>query len=180
MPDYQNTKIYCIRSPNTEMVYIGSTVQKLCKRMTEHRRYYKCWKTENKKFCYSCKVLEFGDAYIELIEDYPCDNIEQQRAREGFYIRKNIKDGFNCGQHIAGRSKHEYYLDNRKKQILGNKKYVENNGEKRKQYLKKYREKNKEKLKEKHKKYREDNKEKIKERYKKWSKENKRKKNIIL
>ena len=38
MPNYQNGKIYCIRSHQTDNIYIGSTTQKLCVRMAEHKR----------------------------------------------------------------------------------------------------------------------------------------------
>ena len=130
MPDYQKTKIYCIRSPNTEMVYIGSTVQRLCERMTKHRARYKRWKDGKKHYSYCIKILEFGDAYIELIENFPCNNIEEQRAREGYYIRKNIKNGFCCGQRIAGRDTKKWSEEN--KEILKEKKkiYCEKNKEK--------------------------------------------------
>ena len=130
MPDYQKSKIYCIRSPSTDMLYIGSTCEKLCERMRGHRARYKSWKDGKKHYCYSYKILEFGDAYIELIEDFPCDNVEQKRAREQFYIRKNIKDGYHCGQQIAGRSGKQYREENKEKIKEQKKIYYEKNKEK--------------------------------------------------
>ena len=38
MPNYQNGKIYAIRSPNCEKYYIGSTTNTLEKRFHEHQK----------------------------------------------------------------------------------------------------------------------------------------------
>lgn len=80
MPDYQQGKIYSIRSlSRPELVYVGSTVQPLPKRFFGH-------KAPNNSTS-SKQIIDIGDAYIELIEMYPCDNIEQLRQREGEIIR---------------------------------------------------------------------------------------------
>ena len=41
--DYQNGKIYCLRSHKTDLVYVGSTCQPLYKRLNEHKNYYKMY-----------------------------------------------------------------------------------------------------------------------------------------
>jgi len=79
MPDYSKGKIYIIRSPNTPAVYIGATVCPLAKRMYEHRQ-------PNQK-CSSKQVIDEGRAYIELLEDFPCERKEQLLKREGELIR---------------------------------------------------------------------------------------------
>ena len=48
---------------------------------------------------------------IELIEEYPCENLQQLRQREGFHIRSE-----NCiNKYIAGRTLAEHYQDNKDK-----------------------------------------------------------------
>jgi hypothetical protein len=76
MNKYQNGKIYAIKSPNTDKIYIGSTTQKyLSSRLTQH----KCVKSNIS----SKEIINCGDAYIELIEMYPCNNIMELNKREG-------------------------------------------------------------------------------------------------
>ena len=55
------------------------------------------------------KMREFGKGhvYIELIEEYPCIDVEQLRAREGHHIRQIA----TLNKNIAGRSKNEYAED---------------------------------------------------------------------
>jgi len=86
MPDYKNGKIYKITSKNTDLIYIGSTTTKLCQRMTKHRSEAKT-KTNNTT---SSIIIEAGDACITLIEDYPCERIEQLLMRERYHI-ENVK-----------------------------------------------------------------------------------------
>jgi hypothetical protein len=146
MPNYQNGKIYSIRSPNNEKYYIGSTTQKLSMRMAEHRR--------TKDLLTSKEIINSGGAYIELIENYSCNNKEELLRREGEIMRQ-FKDNI-INKNIAGRTKKEYDEDNKDKIK-----------EHRKEYFKEYKEDNKDKIK----KYREDNKEHLKEYIKEYHKE---------
>ena len=99
MPNYQNGKIYCIRSHQTERVYIGSTTQRLSKRMVGHRS----------NSCSSRDILQYDDAYIELIENYPCIDVSELQMREGHFIRTT-----DCvNKNIAGRTDSEWYQDNK-------------------------------------------------------------------
>jgi len=84
MPSYESSKIYAIRSPQTDKIYIGSTTQKLCYRMTSHRNHHKIGKNVR-----SNELIGFGDAYIELLEEFPCENKEQLARREGELIRQH-------------------------------------------------------------------------------------------
>ena len=84
---------------------------------------------------------------IQLIENYPCEDLYQLRQKEGEYIRKLG----NLNKVIAGRTSSEYSkeyrLDN--KEILQEKdkqKYVKNR-EKKLNQAKEYYENNKEKIK---------------------------------
>ena len=101
MPNYANGKIYCIRSPQTDKIYIGSTTVALSQRMSEHRSEHRL----GKKNCSSKHIVCHKDAYIELLEEFPCDNKEQLNAREGYYQRLHKEQLIN--QCIAGRTHSE-------------------------------------------------------------------------
>jgi hypothetical protein len=101
MSIYANAKIYQVISPNHPLPYIGSTTQPLCKRMAKHRL--------PSNSCSSRIVVEAGDAYIELIEEFPCENREQLNKREGEMIRERA-----CvNRCVAGRTRKEYYEANK-------------------------------------------------------------------
>ena len=119
MPNYQNGKIYIIRSRSSDEVYIGSTAQKyLCVRFAGHIRNYKRYLDEPKKNTTSFKLIERGDAYIELLELFPCDCKEELRKREGEHQRK-----IKCVNHnIAGRTNKEWRNENKEKMKIYTKK----------------------------------------------------------
>jgi hypothetical protein len=103
MPDYQKAKIYAIMSPHTTDVYIGSTCQELNDRYAKHK--YDS-KSNN---CTSNKIINFGDAYIHLVEEYPCNTQQELFIKEGEYIRNTL---FCINRQVAGRTNKEYYQDN--------------------------------------------------------------------
>jgi len=96
--DYTKSKIYALRSYQTDNIYIGSTCMPLSKRLYFHKR--KSNKSTSKE------ITKFDDCYIELIKDCPCDNKEQLRKFEGEEIRKNKNICVN--KNIAGRTQKEY------------------------------------------------------------------------
>ncbi|CAE7893925.1 unnamed protein product [Symbiodinium sp. KB8] len=103
--------------------------------------------------------------YIELIEDYPCENTYQLKKREGELIRE-IKPALNIN--IPSRTNQEYRSENAEKlklaKSISDAKYRHENAESIKQKKKEYREQNAEKIKQKMKEYREQNAEKIKQK----------------
>lgn len=136
--DYANGKIYTIRSFQTDKYYIGSTTSTLTKRLSEHKAKYKQGRTD----CTSAEIIQYGDAYIELLEDFPCFKRNQLCKREGYFIREH-KD--NCvNKAITGRTKKEYYEDNKEQRTEQMKQYYEQNKEHILEYCKQYREDNKE------------------------------------
>jgi len=174
--DYKNGKIYAIRSHQTDEIYIGSTTQSLSKRFSNHKSKYKLYLDGNlKKYLTSSKILQYDDAYIELFEEYPCDNKIMLNKREGEIIRLN-----NCvNKCIAGQTskeqKREYYEKNKDKMREKQKEYWKQNKDKMREYCKEYYEQNKEQIKDKNTEYREQNKEKIKDKNKKYYEQNKEK-----
>ena len=76
-------KIYCITSPNTELVYVGMTTTTLKRRMSGHRSHHKAYVSGKRPdSCSSYKVIECGDAVIELIEE------TDDSKREAHWIRE--------------------------------------------------------------------------------------------
>lgn len=108
---YPIGRVYAIRSPNTEKIYVGSTFNPISKRFGQHKM--DCKKNKEGKTHYktSYKIIEAGDAYIELLEQYENLNREQLLKNEGEYIRKN-RD-FCVNRCIAGRSREDYKNENR-------------------------------------------------------------------
>ena len=102
---FQNGKIYQILNSINDEVYIGSTCQPLSKRMVKHR-----WGMNNQKMRLYDMMKELGadKFYIELVEEYPCDNIEQLRQREGHYIRQLG----TLNSRVDGRTITEWRQDN--------------------------------------------------------------------
>lgn len=142
MSKYQNGKIYAIRSHKTDKIYIGSTYQKLANRMANHRDHYRRYVNKNIIDTTSYKILQYDDAYIELIENYPCNSKEELNKREGQHIRKN-----NCvNRIIPGRAIQEWRAENKQYLHNMNKKWKEDNKESHTKQRKEYYENNKEQI----------------------------------
>jgi len=82
MGDYKNGKIYAIKSPQTDKIYIGSTTQSLNRRWHNHRNDNYNPNREEKR-CTSKKIMDHEDAYIELLEAFPCNTKQELNKREG-------------------------------------------------------------------------------------------------
>jgi hypothetical protein len=164
MPDFKQGKIYCLRSHQTDDVYIGSTCQPLSKRKVDHKTNYKRWKNGKCGYVTSFEIIKYDDCYIELLEECPCDNKNQLERREGQLIRE-----MKCiNKLVAGRSKKEYNKENKEQIKEYNKKYNEEHKEQIAEHYKKYYEANKEHIAKQQKKYYEENKEQIKEQKKEY------------
>jgi len=125
MVNYQTSKIYKICSYQTNEIYIGSTTQILCKRIAGHRVSYKRYKKGKADYMTSFKILAFDDAYIELLELFPCDSKEELHKREGEEIR-----ACECvNKIIPGRTKKEYHADNRESILAKMKQHYKDNKE---------------------------------------------------
>ena len=87
---YNNGKIYTIRcTDNNNLIYVGSTTQPLYKRWYEHKQIYnKEGKQYNKLLYIKMRELGVDKFYIELYENFKCENIEQLHKKEGEIIRQ--------------------------------------------------------------------------------------------
>ena len=190
---YQDGKIYKILNSENDDVYIGSTCQKLSKRMTNHRT--RAQSNVNNLLYQKMREIGINKFYIELIENYPCENLEQLNKREGEYIR----DIGTLNEKVAGRTKQEYvdghrdiknqkakeyYQDNREEILQRQRHHYKENQERINQRYKKYNEEHKEDIKayrdarkgektEYNKTYYENNKEQVDKKSKEWVDKNK-------
>ena len=110
--DYSRGKIYKITSPNTDKIYIGSTISPLRNRFYIHVRDYNKWFANNSStYCSSYKIIKEGDAKIELIEEFPCDSRLDLQAREEYWRHQFIDIACNinrCYVNIPRGSGTEY------------------------------------------------------------------------
>ena len=157
---YQNGKIYKIWNTINDEIYVGSSYEPLCKRMTCHRSDAKLIKKQTSKLYKLMSELGIDAFHIELIENYPCDNREELRQREGYYIK--LIGTLNMI--IEGRTRLEYREDNKDKITSYMKQYRDDNKEHILESTKQYRENNVDKLKQ----YKTDNKEHIVEQSKEY------------
>jgi hypothetical protein len=130
MPDYNEGKIYKIIAETNEdfLPYIGSSTQKLSKRMSQHRDNYKLFlEGKDRIRSKACDLFQkFGvkNCRIVLIENFPCKTIEELTSRERYWY-DNIK---NCNYQKTQRTIEEIveyskiYHNEHKEQISEKKK----------------------------------------------------------
>ena len=128
MSKYKESKIYKLWCPDNDLVYIGSTVDHLYKRLSHHKT-----DSVRKRCCTSRVLFDSGSVVkIELVEKFPCEDQMELRKREGELIREMV-----CvNKLIAGRTNQEYH-----------KIYREENADKLKEQKQQYYKMNAEKIK---------------------------------
>ena len=147
MNKYQNGKIYKIVSSDYSKCYIGSTCESLSQRMARHRNKYKVYLKGDITLTRSFDLFDqYGveNCKIELIENFPCENKEELRKREGHYIQNT-----ECiNKYVAGRNRtfKEYYQDNKEKCNAQRREYKEKHKEELKLYYQEQYIKSKDKL----------------------------------
>lgn len=146
MDKYSRGKIYLIRNRNNEnLIYVGSTIEQyLSKRLQKHKSQKNC-----SLYCFINNPennTTWDDWYIELYEEFPCDNKLQLCKRENEVIRE--KATINKIGYRTEEMKKQYqkeYNETHKEQIKQSaKRYVENNREKVLKQKAEYNEKNRE------------------------------------
>ena len=124
--DYSKGKIYKIVCNTTGLIYVGSTIQKLCERLRGHRSQYKLYLQGKEGFYTSFDIIKNNNYQIILIENCPCDSKEELHREERKYI-ENIE----CvNKIIPTRTEKEHYQDNKDKI----KEYYQDNKNKIKKY----------------------------------------------
>jgi len=96
-------RVYAIRSHQTTDIYIGSTEQILCKRMSDHRKDYKRYLNYGIYDITSIEILKHEDAYIELIYEGEFESKYALKRKEGEYQRS-----MDCvNRCVAGQTQQE-------------------------------------------------------------------------
>ena len=131
---YKNGRIYCIRNYVDNDLYVGCSTQPLSKRMEKHRSNMKNDRDKNTRLYTKMNELGVENFYIELVEEYPCKNIEQLRAREGEWIRKIG----TLNKRIEDRTLQEWKEDNAEKMREYHKQYREEHGETLREHHRQY------------------------------------------
>jgi len=109
MPEFSKNKIYKIVNDINKKFYIGRTIQKLSYRMATHRTLHSTCMCKN-------LGIDLKECSIILVENYPCNNIDEARKRERFYIEKYRDEGLEIvNKNIPGRTRKEWRKDNPKK-----------------------------------------------------------------
>ena len=122
MNKYHNGKIYTVRCrTDNNLIYVGSTCQALYKRWHEHKKGIYNPNYENKLLYITMKEKGIDHFYIELYKEVKCENKEQLCKAEGEIIREIG----TLNQMVAGRTRHEYNIEEREKIQLYNKNYRE-------------------------------------------------------
>ena len=98
MGDYNKGKIYQIKNTIDDDVYVGSTIAPLSRRMVKHK--YSAKQQTHYPLYQKMNEYGFDKFFMELIEEYPCNNKEELRAREGHYIRERA----TLNHLVAGRT----------------------------------------------------------------------------
>ena len=137
---YQDGKICAVRNDISDDIYIGSTTMALSKRMVKHR--CDAIARPDVSFFYTF-MSETGieHFYIELVENFPCNSVEELRKREGEITREIGTLNKRIEQRDMKEYFRQYYQDNIERYRENKKKWKENNREKvnedaRKQYWK--------------------------------------------
>ena len=163
MPDFSKGKIYKLVSNKSSDVYIGSCLVELSKRLYSH-------KSKSNKAVSKSMFDDDAIISIALIEDCPCDNKNQLKARELHYITTlqciNINKPFITDVNYSDKKEwqKQYQLEH-KEQI---KQYYIDHKEQIKQHSKQYKIDNAEQIKQQKKQYNIDNAEQIKQQKKQY------------
>ncbi len=157
-------RIYLLKSFRTDDVYIGSTIQSIKARLSNHKADYKRFLSNNYHYKSSYEVVKYGDCYIELIKEVSCTK-KQLLILEGYEIVKNTNSINNrIAGHLLMYNNYNEYENMRQKERKKNEKYETH----KKELNKEYRENNKEYYYEKQKEWRENNKDWVNEYKKQW------------
>lgn len=86
MVNYQNGKIYKLVNSKDNKIYVGGTCTDLQKRLYAH--IHKSKIKSNRRIYKHLIIIGWNLVKIELIENYPCNNIIELNKREQYWIDK--------------------------------------------------------------------------------------------
>ncbi len=122
MVHYQESKIYKIIDNTNGNVFISSTCEpNLARRLAEHVSKYRRYKQGNYNYVSSFEILKNENYSIVLLENYPCNNKDELRARTRFHIDNEeqcinlhmpIRHEFEI-KDVRREQKHQFYLEHK-------------------------------------------------------------------
>ena len=134
MPDYSKGKIYKILDSIDDEIYVGPPIKALSQIMAHHRLSLK----QRPHIKLHTHMIELGieHFYIELIENFPCNDVYELKAREGHYIRqfgtlnmliagRTYKEWAETHKEHIKHIKQQYYEDNKQNVLNRCKQYKE-------------------------------------------------------
>ena len=123
---YIDSKVYKISDLTNNHCYIGSTIQTLHQRLQGHIKDAR--KYTDGYGCGSKQIIKNNNFKIELLESYPCDNLQELHKREQYYIDNHEGTLVNkIKSYISPEQVKEYrknlYLQNKDKILEKKKEY---------------------------------------------------------
>ena len=118
-------RVYAIRSHQTTDIYIGSTEQILCKRMSDHRKVYKSFLNGKQDYITSYELLKYEDAYIELIYEAEFESKDALTKKEGEYQRSMHCVNIRIEGTTPQERKKQYYEKHKQFYLEQSKEYYE-------------------------------------------------------
>ena len=155
MSDYNSGKVYKIFVEGADdLCYIGSTINTLTHRLSEHR--YSAKSDAQYKFASAPFFQEGNNVLIELLEAYPCNSKQELLAKEAEWLLKFPEALNKTTPILDAEERHKRrnaiclknYHDNREAKMKSHKEWVEANKEYIAEYSKTMRPINREKEKE--------------------------------
>lgn len=114
--DYSRAKIYKLLNTIDYKIYVGSTIQKLCERMSDHRS--DC-RFGGMSTCYKhCREIGLENVYIELIELFPCKEKNAMLWRERYWTEKLEAELNDKKAIVSEKEKKEYKKEYNRKYYL--------------------------------------------------------------
>lgn len=150
--DYANGKVYKIVNDIDDEIYVGSTRDSLCKRMSSHRSMAKnpLGKYSQGKIYQKMRGCGIEHFRIVLVEEYPCKNKDQLRAREEYW-RKELQATLNSvsaytSKEEAKKRNNDYYHEHHDYFLQKKREYNKKNKEEINKKNREYHKVNKEKI----------------------------------
>jgi predicted GIY-YIG superfamily endonuclease len=92
MPKYNESKIYIIKTDQSDKIYVGATTKRLCQRMAQHRdKHNKFTQHKSEKKDVASELLDYSDVCIQLLENVEAKNKDELNVKLQQY-RDSYKD----------------------------------------------------------------------------------------
>ena len=160
--DYSKAKVYKLVCDGSEDFYIGSTCNKLSKRLAEHRRNARHPKYQQRNVYKWMNEMDPTNIQIILVSEHPeCASFEQQRMYEREAVER-LKPSLNM------KSPYRTEDEAKEQKREDTRRYHADDPEKYREYYRRYREAHPDRCREKNRRYRETHREELREYYRRY------------